>query len=203
MITNKMSLLNLLSTWPLVGKRFRTAAVGQLLKQLDIVEKGFSSPSVRFTHNIHTLHIALQGFGYKLREDFGYFKGLEFNPYTKTSARAFALLDVIKLNNGLPELDFYFKDTLKDSSHQFLDWYSNQDTVVGFVSNTIQLLDIYVCVNPPTEDGEPCNFQSGEISYNTREFIGGRYFKFLVLDFIQVLKILLHLEQRGNYGKEK
>lgn len=198
-----MSLLNLLSTWPFVGKRFRAAAVGQLLEQLDIVEKGFSSPSVRFAHNIHALHIALQGFDYNLQEDFGYFKGLEFNPYTKTSARAFALLDVIKLNNGLPELDLYFKDTLKDSSHQFLDWYSNQNTVVGFVGNTIQLLNIYVRLNPLTEDGEPHIFQPGEISYNTREFIGGRYFKLLVLDFIQVLKVLLHLEQRGNYGKEK
>lgn len=202
MITNKMAMLNLLSSWPFVGRRFRVAVIEQLLAQFDIVEKGFSSPSVRFAHNIHTLHNTLQGFDYNPQEDFGYFKGLEFNSYTKTSARACSLLEVVGRNNGLPEMDFYFKDTIKDSPHQFLDWYSNQNSLTTFIGNTIQLLNFYVLLNPLSEEGSPHVFRPGEISFNTKEFLAGRYFKLVVLDFIQALRVLLHLEQRGEHVKE-
>lgn len=199
MITNKMSLLNLLSSWPIIGKRCRASAVKHTLEQFDEIVKGFDSPSVRFSHNIHALHNALQGFDYFLTEDLSYFKTVRLSPFTKTSATACEWLDILELSTGLPEIDKYKNDL---SSDRFLDWYSGRETLGQFIGNTIHLVDIYVAVNPATEEGIPRIFNPGEISFNTKEFIGSRYFKLFVLDLIRVLKVLLHLEQRGDHDKE-
>lgn len=199
MITNKMSLLNLLSSWPIIGKRCRASVVKHTLEQFDEIVKGFDSPSIRFSHNIHALHHVLQGFDYFLTEDLSYFKSVRLNLFTKTSAMACEWLDILELRNGLPEIDKYEHDGLSD---RFLDWYSSQETLGRFIGNTIQLIDIYVAVNPMSEEGIPKIFNPGEITFNTKEFIGGRYFKLFVLDLIRVLKVLLYLEQRGDHEQK-
>lgn len=198
MITNKLAMANLLSTWPLIGKRFRKDYITQLLAQLDTVEKSFDKVMVRFSHNIHNLHNALQGFDCDIVDDYPHYKTLSFPAYTKTSNQALKLLQDIKRHSNTTELETYFKGTLINPGAPFLDWYSNRESVLSFIGGTVELIKDYVEAVPYSDDGTVFAGVPKELNHCTQEFVSSRYFKLLILDFINALRIVLYLEVKGR-----
>lgn len=202
MAITKLALLRLMSNWPFVGKKIRLTLANQLLDKFDLVEKGFSSPTIRFSHNLHTLYDSLEGFDYTLEEDFQAYHRLTLVAYTKTSGEAHRLLERLRGIGG-PKVEEYFKDTMKEAPSPFLNWYSNKHSFEGFIGGTIWLLDLYTKMNPRSDDGHVYTAKELAVSYSTQEFLSSKYFKLLVLDLIQALRIVLDLEINGIHEKER
>lgn len=198
MITNKLAMANLLSTWPLIGKRFRKDYIAQLLTQLNIVEKGFDKVMVRFSHNIHVLNNALQGFDCDIVDDYPHYKTLVLATYTKTSNQAYKLLQDIKRPTNTNEFSIYFNDTLIDPNTPLLTWYSNRESVLSFIGAMVELIRDYAEAVPYSDDGTVFVGDPKELNHCTQEFVSSRYFKLLILDFINTLRIVLYLEVKGR-----
>ncbi|MNG40348.1 hypothetical protein D3C84_1288950 [compost metagenome] len=58
-------------------------------------------------------------------------------------------------------------------------------------------------MNPRSDDDHVYTAKELAVSYSTQEFLSSRYFKLLVLDLIQALRIVLDLEINGIYEKER
>lgn len=202
MAITKLALLRLMSGWPVVGKKIKATLAEQLLVKLEEVEKGFASPTTRFSTNIHFLYDSLEGFDYTLKEDFGEYNSLRLITYTKTSGEAYKLLERLRGIGG-PKVEDYFKDTIKDTPGAFLDWYSNKTSFEGFISSSVMLLGIYAKMNARTNDGHVYTATELAVSYSTQEFLSGKYFKLLVLDLIEALRIVLHLEVKSIHERDR
>lgn len=202
MALTKSALLRLISNLPFVGKKARLSLVNELLEKLDEVEKGFASPTVRFSHNLHRLYDSLEGFDYTLKEDFNEYNSLRLVAYTKTSGEAHRLLERLQGIGG-PKPEDYFKDTIKDTPGAFLDWYSNKTSFEGFIFKTILLLGLYTKMNARTNDGHVYTAAELSVSFSTQEFLSSKYFKLLVLDLIEALRIVLHLEAKSIHEKDR
>jgi hypothetical protein len=202
MAITKLALLRLMSHWPFVGKKIQHNLTQQLLEKLDKVEKSFGSPTIRFSTNIAVLYDSLEGFDFTLEENFTEYNRLALVAYTKTSGEAHKLLERLSGIGG-PKVADYFKDTMKDAPSPFLDWYSNRHSFEAFIGGTISLLDLYTKMNPSSNDGHVYTAKELAVSYSTQEFLSSKYFKFLVLDLIQALRIVLYLEINGIHEKER
>lgn len=202
MAITKLKLLRLMSTWPLVGTGIRLRLNQELTDKLVSVSKGFNSPKIRFSENLHFLYDSLQGLDVELEEDFRSFASMELVVYTKTSAVAATLLYRLSEVGGCNPED-HFKETLKELPTPFLDWYSNKQTLDHFIGGTVKLLDLYTKMYPRDNDGHAFTARELKMNTHTQEFLSGRHFKLLVVDFIQVLLLMLALEKRGLYEKGK
>jgi hypothetical protein len=191
----------LLSRLPIIGPKVRVIVAKEMLAKLDKVEKGFTSPVVRYVDNIAELGRSLKGFDWHLEEDLKLYKSLRIITFTKTSGAAYRLLERIELDGAPPNFEDYFKDTVNPRPLPLLDWYSNHASMVGFISSTILLLEEYTSVNTPTDDSNVYGGRESTASYSTLEFFKSRYFTFLVLDLIQSLRMVLNLEVRGTHEK--
>lgn len=189
-----------MSTWPVVGKHFRRKVIANVITQLEIVNKGFTSPSISFTHNIHKLYNALQGLDVHLEEDFGVFKDLDIELATNTSGNACELLERLKSNSNLLNFDDYFKQSKK--ARLFLDWYSNKVTLFSLITGTINLIKLYTELNPITDDGTAGVINPRNVTFITKSFLESWCFKLLVKDLIFLLQLLLNLELREPHVKE-
>lgn len=199
----KLALFSFMSSWPLVGKHCRVNVAKHLLQSLDKVEKNFTSPVVRFVDNIAYLGEVLKSFNYTLEEDLRHYKVLRITTFTKSSHTAYTLLEVINQDVGVPNFEEYFKETAIVYPKPLLDWYSNEQSLMGFINNAILLLHEYSRVNTPSDDSRVYTPTAPTTPYATLEFFKSRYFKFLVLDLIQSLRIVLNLEVRGHHAKEQ
>lgn len=197
----KLALFSLMSSWPMVGKLCRTKIAEHLLQALDKVEKDFTSPVVRFVDNIAYLGDALRSFDYALEEDLRLYKVLRITTFTKTSHTAYTLLERLKVEGAPPNFEDYFKETVNPLPQPLLDWYSNEASLAGFINNAILLLHEYSLVNTPSGDRLVYKGTVPTTRFGTLEFFKSRYFKLLVLDLIQSLRIVLNLEVRGHHGK--
>mgnify|MGYP003407327187 CR=1 FL=1 len=202
MAITKLGLLRLMSNWPFVGKKIRLTLSHQLLGEFDAVEKGFGSATVRFSTAIAQLYDSLEGFDFALEEDFAAYNALTLTAYTKTSGEAHKLLERLRGIGG-PKLEDYFKETMKEQPSPFLGWYSNRQSFEGFVAGTIALVELYTQMNPRSTDGRVYTAKELAVTYSTQEFLSSKYFKLLVLDLIQVLRIVLYLEINGIHEKER
>lgn len=197
----KLALFSLMSTWPIVGKHCRAKVAEQLLDTLDKVEKAFTSPVIRFVDNIAFLSRSFTGFDWTLQEDLRLYKSLRCTTFTRTTNAAHTLLERLKEEGSPPNFENYFKDSVASNPTPFLDWYSNEQTLMSFISNSILLLEVYTLVNTPSDETTVYRGKEPTASYSTLEFFKSRYFKLLVLDLIESLRIVLNLEVRGEYEK--
>lgn len=193
MAITKLKLLRFMSAWPLVGNAISLSLAEGLLLKLSQVEKGFNSRTIRFSENLHRLYDSLEGFDTPLNEDFPYLSGVRTVMYTKTSLSASRLLE--RLNNvGGPAIEDFFKDTIKDTPLPFLDWYSNRDSFETFIGGVTILLGLYTKMYPRNEDGHVYTGEELQSNSVAQAFLASRHFKLLVLDFIEALRVVLHLE---------
>lgn len=202
MAITRLKLLRFMSTWPLVGAGIKLRLNKELSDKLETVSKGFNSPKIRFSENLHFLYDSLQGLDIELEENFKAMANMELVTYTKTSAMASVLLYRLSEPGGC-KLEDYFKETLKELPLPFLDWYSNKLTLDAFLGGTVTLLDLYTKMYPRDNDGHAYTATELKMNTHTQEFLSGRHFKLLIVDFIQVLLLLLALERRGLYEKGK
>ena len=202
MAITKLGLLRLMSNWPFVGKKIRLTLANRLLEEFDAVEKGFNSATVRFSTAISRLYDSLEGFDFALEEDFAAYHSLTLTAYTKTSGEAHRLLERLQGIGG-PKTENYFKETMKESPSPFLGWYSNRQSFEGFIGGSIALIDLYTKMNPRSTDGHVYTAKELAVSYSNQEFLSSKYFKLLVLDLLQVLRVVLYLEINGIHEKER
>lgn len=201
MLPNKMTWMTLMSTWPVVGKYFRRKVISAVTEELKTINKGFTSPSVSFTHNIHKLNAVLQGLDVHLDEDFGVFRGLTIELFTNTSNNACELLERLKTNNNVLNFDDYFKHS-SNKPRLFLDWYSNQITLFALIKGTVDLIKLYTELNPINEEGVAGVINPKGVTFITKSFLESWCFKLLVKDLIFLLQLMLDLELKENHEQE-
>lgn len=180
---------------PIIGKHYRAKLDTAVLERLRLIESRFSSPVVRFSSQLHDLYDCLKDLEDYLEIRAGDFHGYELTTYTKSSVIACALLEQLT-NDHTVNPENYFKGGDASIHTDFLDWFSDEESLNDFVAGVSVLLFTYCSRVPkvPTPDGEP--FVGLNVYFNdtTETFISGRYFKLLLLDLIQTLTVVL--EQR-------
>ena len=202
--TTWLAMLRLMSSWPVVGTHCRGKIAEHLLDAVNTVEANFNSKTIRFADNLAGLYHHLQGYVYpELEEDFHLYRTLQLSTFSKTSGEAYRLLERIKEEGGPPDFEPYFRDGLPGASRPLMDWYSNQQTLEGFITEGILLLKRYTEVNLRTDGGTEFTDQGPRVTYATLEFFKTRYLKYLVLDLINALRLVLDLEVRATYVKER
>lgn len=202
MITPGLMVVKCLGDMPVIGKRIRIRYYNDLIKRLDNLNKQFSSTKIRFVTTMHELKVVIgEAHNIALEEDFRWFNTETIDVHSTTSkAINEALKTVLK---GYPQQPSEgFRESGVDSK-LVSNWYSNRSSFNGFIEDSYTLLLAYCDLNPV--DAEIGEVYKGELipewNNTLKNFIGSRYFKFMVQDLLSALKLTLTSQIRMLNGE--
>lgn len=189
-------IMKLLSGLPWVGDHFKMKLDEALLVRLDAIEARFSSASVRFATQLHDLYDCLKDLESPLEIEVSRFHGFAMLTHTKTSKEAQKLLERLEQGSYVQPEDYFRSAGAKHVN--FLDWYSNEESVNAFVNQMTRLLIIY-CTNNNRSTVEEADVFVEPVETNevTELFMGTKWFKLMILDLIQMLSVIL-FERKGG-----
>ena len=189
------------ATLPWIGNWFRRRCLVQALKDLDYVELAFTKPSVHFHDNVHLLYDSLKGVQLPAGVTHKDYHDLSIACHTKTSKTACELLESMdKAWGNAPET--YFKTGGINQLTPMLDWYSNESSLLEFYQRALEMLFVFMQLNPKSQDGNVYLGMPRGVSQRLEEFLNNRLFKLLVLDLIAVSRLVYQLELWRHDGKE-
>lgn len=186
---------------PWIGGWVRRRCLEKALVALDKVELGFTKPSVKFSDNVHLLYDSLKGIQPAAGVPHRAYQTSGINCHTKTSKIACELLESMdKAWGNAPET--YFKSTGGNHTTAMLDWYSNESSLMEFHQRTLEMIFVFMQLNPRSADGNVYLGDPKGVSQRLEDFLNNRLFKLLVLDLIAVSRLVYQLELWRNDGKE-
>lgn len=194
----------LLGNLPFIGKKVQLDYYSELMAHLTKFEKQYNKPTVKFDQLIHDLYDCLASAPLAICEDFDWFLTLAITAQTKTSRDALEFL--CALEEGHPfQFDPYFKEFHVSSKEtDFLAWYSNGETAMGFIWQFMQVLQLY-CLENPLDENEGVAFSEHRkaISKPMMEFMSGSYFRLVLDDFITIVQLAIDSQLRRLNGEAK
>lgn len=201
----KMLKLKVLGSMPWFGKGVQLTEYKRIIDKLDYIEKQFNKPMVSFDANIHALYDCLQGTEIELDDDFDWFMTLGITTYTETSGLALQFVTRI-LNDEYFKYDDYFKElNVINRETEFLEWYSNMDSIQLFMDRFSYMLKLYCLENPKEADiehGEAYNENNRlELNRSTLLFFGSQHFRLVLDDYITLVRLSIDSQVRRLNGE--
>lgn len=183
----------ILGTLPFIGKYMRMQVDKATLKELRLIETQFASSTVRFDTLIHDLYDCLKDLERPLAVDPSRFHNYQFRVHTRSSKTISMYLERIYANENL-NFDVYFGVYINSRPAEFLDWYSNEESLELFVDQMMGLL-MLSCVRFKCDGYE--TLKVPESNAELDRLSSSRWLKLLIMDLIQVLATVLE-ERTGG-----
>jgi hypothetical protein len=177
----------MLGTLPFVGKYVRMQVDKATLKELLLIEKKFTSSTIRFDTLIHDLYDCLKDLERPLLVNPHKFHNYGCLIHTRSSKTIAIYLERIYNNENL-NIDTYFSVYANSKQVAFLDWFSTEESVEQFVDQMMGLL-VLSCIRFKCDGYETLEAPKSNVALD--QLVSSRWLKLLVMDLIQVLVTVL------------